>query len=208
MDGTLQVPRCAERDVDETVQARRLTHTGPLGPSERLVDSQDFPAREDGPVKSRNIGEMPVEAAAGHAEPLGKGFGAQRLMPDDPEDLQGLLSQQARLRRRSRSIHSCIDESARREQDNIHHCMAVAMAALLVPAGLLCIGVACLHGYLGKTRLIARSTFPGRQAGGLISAIWLNASTPFWSRVGFRVAEAAPGLTPYGAEAVFMPWQP
>ena len=41
-------------------------------------------------------------------------------------------------------------------------------ALLLCIAGVLCIGAAGLHGYLGETRLIAPATFPNRQAKSLV----------------------------------------
>jgi len=66
------------------------------------------------------------------------------------------------------------------------------MIALLVPAGILCIVVAVIHGYLGETRLIATATFPNRQSRQLVSAIW-QLSTATWIASGAVIA-AAPWL--------------
>jgi hypothetical protein len=50
---------------------------------------------------------------------------------------------------------------------------------LLVTSGLLGVIASCVHGYLGETRIIARSSFPSRQAKELVRAIW-QFSTAIW----------------------------
>jgi hypothetical protein len=63
-------------------------------------------------------------------------------------------------------------------------------ALLLCIAGVLCIGAAGLHGYLGETRLIAPATFPNRQAKSLVRAVF-QLSTAMWMASG-AVMVAAP----------------
>lgn len=66
------------------------------------------------------------------------------------------------------------------------------MSAVLAVSGLLCIVMACVHGYLGETRLIAPTTFADPQAKAFISAIW-QFSTVIWIAAGVVIA-AAPWL--------------
>ncbi len=66
------------------------------------------------------------------------------------------------------------------------------MTVLLCIAGVLCAAAACVHGYLGETRLIAPATFPNRQAKLLVSAIF-QWSTVTWFASGVVIA-AAPWL--------------
>ena len=66
------------------------------------------------------------------------------------------------------------------------------MTVLLGIAGVLCAAAACVHGYLGETRLIAPATFPNRQAKLLVSAIF-QWSTVTWFASGVVIA-AAPWL--------------
>ena len=66
------------------------------------------------------------------------------------------------------------------------------MTALLCTAGVLCVAAACLHGYLGETRLIAPATFPSRQATSLVRAVF-QLSTATWIASG-AVLAAAPWL--------------
>ena len=60
---------------------------------------------------------------------------------------------------------------------------------LLCTAGVLCAAAACLHGYLGETRLIAPARFPSRQARLLVSAIF-QWSTATWLASGVVIAAA------------------
>jgi hypothetical protein len=68
------------------------------------------------------------------------------------------------------------------------------MTALLLctAAGVLCVAAACVHGYLGETRLIAPARFPNRQAKALVSAAF-QLSTALWIASGAVIA-AAPWL--------------
>jgi hypothetical protein len=66
------------------------------------------------------------------------------------------------------------------------------MSVLLCIAGVLCVAAACLHGYLGETRLIAPARFPNRQARLLVSAVF-QLSTATWIASGAVIA-AAPWL--------------
>ncbi len=61
------------------------------------------------------------------------------------------------------------------------------MEIWMVAVGVLCVAAACVHGYLGETRLIAPSNFPNRQAKQLVSAIW-QFSTLAWARCGVLIA--------------------
>jgi hypothetical protein len=66
------------------------------------------------------------------------------------------------------------------------------MTTLLVIAGMLGMAVACYHGYLGETKLIAPATFPNRQGRLLVSAVW-QLSTVVWIVSG-AVISASPWL--------------
>lgn len=74
------------------------------------------------------------------------------------------------------------------------------MTALLCTAGVLCAAIACIHGYLGETRLIAPATFPSRQAKALIRAIW-QFSTAAWVASGAVLAAA-----PWAFDDRSRPW--
>ena len=82
------------------------------------------------------------------------------------------------------------------------------MPILLVSAGLLCVAVALLHGYLGETKLIAPANFPNRQARLLVGAVW-QLSTATWVVSGIVIA-ASPWLfreenRPWGVAAACLP---
>lgn len=66
------------------------------------------------------------------------------------------------------------------------------MTPVLIMAGILGMAVACYHGYLGETKLIAPSTFPSRQVRLLVSAVW-QLSTVVWIVSGAVIA-ASPWL--------------
>lgn len=63
---------------------------------------------------------------------------------------------------------------------------------LLSAAGLIGAIAACVHGYLGERYILARSSFPNRQAASLVRAIW-HLSTATWL-AGALLFAAAPWL--------------
>jgi hypothetical protein len=74
------------------------------------------------------------------------------------------------------------------------------MTALLCTAGVLCVAAACVHGYLGETRLIAPARFPSRQAKRLVSAVF-QLSTATWIASGAVMAAA-----PWAFDDRTRPW--
>lgn len=63
---------------------------------------------------------------------------------------------------------------------------------LLSAAGLIGAVAACFHSYLGERYILARSSFPNRQAASLVRAIW-HLSTTTWL-AGALLFAAAPWL--------------
>ncbi|ACA15582.1 GCN5-related N-acetyltransferase [Methylobacterium sp. 4-46] len=55
----------------------------------------------------------------------------------------------------------------------------------------------------GVARFLARA----RRHSGRAALVAVNASLPFWTRRGFRAAEAGADLAAYGGDAVLMTWQ-
>ena len=70
------------------------------------------------------------------------------------------------------------------------------METVLLPlAGLLGVIVALAHGWLGETKIIAHSKFPGRQAKGFVRAMW-HLSSASWIAGSLLIAASPWLVTP------------